>query len=444
MSSYAIRAVGLSKQYQVYDRPHDRIVHMFKKSDQNFGRVFHALHDVSFQVARGETVALIGRNGSGKSTLLQILAGTLHPSAGTAEINGRIAALLELGSGFNPEFTGRENVIMNAEILGLSREQINSRMDELIAFAELGSFIDQPVKTYSSGMYVRLAFSVQVFSEPDVLIVDEALSVGDVFFQQKCFAHIRKLRDKGTSLLFVSHDMAAVRNLCDRALLLESGHVVFDGSPDEAVSRYYNRGSKVRTTSGADGAFHLSEGNDESSADKTLEADAKARQRRDDIIAHDILRTSKSRHGSGDLVMIAARLLNEQGEDSFSIALQGEVTIDVLVRANCPIESPSVGIHIYDRMNNLIFAAGTRQKLAEMPALAPGEELTVTLKVRANLQPGEYTLSIGCSTPTSEGLNLGINQDRCEGLGPVQVHTDAERLLPFYGMAELPMTASFC
>ena len=194
MSDVAIRANNLSKVYHVYERPRDRLMQMVAGWRRNYFTEFSALHNASFEIMRGEAVGIIGRNGGGKSTLLQIIAGTLYPSSGTAEVRGRIAALLELGSGFNPEFSGRENVYLNGKILGLSKQEIDYRFNDIVDFSEIADFIDRPVKTYSSGMFVRLAFSVQVFSQPEILIVDEALSVGDVFFQQKCFNHIRELQ----------------------------------------------------------------------------------------------------------------------------------------------------------------------------------------------------------------------------------------------------------
>jgi lipopolysaccharide transport system ATP-binding protein len=200
---------------------------------------FFALRNVSFEVSRGSAVGIVGRNGSGKSTLLQVICGTLTPTSGSVTARGRIAALLELGSGFNPEFTGLENVFLNGAVLGLSRERVESRLDEILAFADIGPFAEQPVKTYSSGMRMRLAFAVQVAVEPEVLIVDEALGVGDEAFQQKCFARLRKLRDAGTTLLFVSHDAGTVLSLCDRAVLLDQGSLVSEGAPKEVIARYH-------------------------------------------------------------------------------------------------------------------------------------------------------------------------------------------------------------
>jgi lipopolysaccharide transport system ATP-binding protein len=231
MTDIAIKVQNLSKCYHIYENPRDRLKQfvaprlqrMTWQAPKQYFREFWALKDVSFEVKKGETVGIIGRNGSGKSTLLQMICGTLTPTSGSIETNGRIAALLELGSGFNPEFTGRENVNMNASVLGLSQEEIDARFDDIIAFADIGDFIDQPVKTYSSGMYVRLAFAVVVYVDADILIIDEALSVGDAFFQAKCMSRLKHIVDIGTTILFVSHDINTVKALCSRALFLDHG-----------------------------------------------------------------------------------------------------------------------------------------------------------------------------------------------------------------------------
>jgi lipopolysaccharide transport system ATP-binding protein len=245
-SDIAISVSNISKCYQIYDSPRDRLkqfvvprLHRIagRVPKQHF-REFWALKDVSFEVKKGETVGIIGRNGSGKSTLLQIICGTLYPTNGSIQTNGRIAALLELGSGFNPEFTGRENVYLNAAVLGLSRAEIESRFDDIVAFADIGDFVDQPVKTYSSGMMVRLAFAVAINVEPEILIVDEALSVGDELFQRKCFSRIETIRAGGATILFVSHSGAQIVELCDRAVLIDAGEKLAVGLPKQIVGNY--------------------------------------------------------------------------------------------------------------------------------------------------------------------------------------------------------------
>lgn len=239
MSSDAIIEVqGLSKLFPIYDKPHHRLMQMVFGGGSRWYREFCALREIDFSIRRGETVGIVGRNGSGKSTLLQIICGTLAPSMGEVHVRGRVAALLELGAGFNPEFTGRENVYLNGTVLGLTRAEIEEKLESILAFAEIGEFIDRPVKTYSSGMYIRLAFAVAIHVEPDLLVVDEALSVGDEAFQRKCFARIERLRERGCTVLFVSHAAGTVIELCDRAILLDRGELLADGMPKAVISRY--------------------------------------------------------------------------------------------------------------------------------------------------------------------------------------------------------------
>ncbi|MGH7962843.1 MAG: ABC transporter ATP-binding protein [Candidatus Binatia bacterium] len=230
----------LGKCYQIYNKPQDRLKQTLWRGRRQFYHEFWALKDLSFLVSRGETLGIIGKNGSGKSTLLQIIAGTVTPTEGVCEVRGRVATLLELGAGFNPEFTGRENVYMNAAILGLSLSEIEARYSDIVSFAAIGEFIDQPVKTYSSGMYMRLAFAVAISVEPDILLVDEALAVGDVRFQAKCLEHMRALQQKGATILFVSHATEQVKRFCHRCLWLDEGRLVLDGEAAWVTDRYFD------------------------------------------------------------------------------------------------------------------------------------------------------------------------------------------------------------
>lgn len=237
-SDVTIKVSNVSKRYHIYEKPLDRLKQSLYRGRRQLYREFKALENVSFEVRKGETVGIIGCNGSGKSTLLQLICGTLTPSSGDIEVNGRVAALLELGAGFNPEFTGRENVFMNATLLGLSKKEIDERFEEILEFADIGDFIDQPVKTYSSGMYVRLAFAIQANVEPEVLIVDEALAVGDAQFVHRCMLRFNELQKSGTTILFVSHDANSVRNLCSRAIWLADGVVKEQGASSKVVDAY--------------------------------------------------------------------------------------------------------------------------------------------------------------------------------------------------------------
>lgn len=428
-----VSVAGLGKAYRLYAHPRDRLRQLFAFPGRRHYEEHWALRDIDFTLARGEALGIIGRNGQGKSTLLQILAGTLKPTLGRVTMNGRVAALLELGSGFNPELTGRENIRFGGMLLGMARAQVEARLEDVIAFADIGVFIDRPVKSYSTGMFVRLAFALQVFTDPDVLIVDEALAVGDIFFQQKCFARIRAMRAAGMTLVFVSHDMTAVRNLCNRALLLEGGRIAFAGVPDEAVSRFYNVARREAGTPAGPPADRLAP-----------EGGAPVQQVvgepiRAEILANDILVHARSRHGAGGLRIVAASFENEAAEHSFHVEMQQSARIHVLLRAETHVEAPAVGLHLFDRTNTLVFASGSRQRDVRLPAMHPGDELAVSLTLGLHVQSGEYTFSLGCSEPSPEGPNHGINLDRHEGLGPIVVHTDLNRTLPFYGVAELPL-----
>lgn len=243
----AIAAQDLGKCYHIYTTPRDRLKQfvnskfaaLFRKQPKKLYREFWALNQASFKVKKGESFGILGRNGAGKSTLLQILCGTLTPTSGSIEIRGRVAALLELGAGFSPEFSGRENIYLNASVLGLTAIEISERFDSICAFADIGDFIEQPVKTYSSGMFVRLAFAIAIHVEPDILIIDEALSVGDIAFQNKCILKIRELRNRGTTLLFVTHDLSTLQLICDRVAWISNGRIVKIGSPIEVCQEYY-------------------------------------------------------------------------------------------------------------------------------------------------------------------------------------------------------------
>jgi lipopolysaccharide transport system ATP-binding protein len=247
-TEFAIEVNELGKSYQIYEKPSDRLKQMLLRGNKKLYKEFWALKNTSFKIRKGETVGVIGRNGSGKSTLLQIICGTVSPTVGTVITTGRIAALLELGAGFNAEFTGRENVFLNAVILGMSHDLMEKKIPDILEFSELGDFIDQPVKTYSSGMYSRLAFSIAIHVDPEILIVDEALAVGDSRFVAKCMRRIKEIQHRGTSILFVSHDVSAVRTLCDRAIWFDKGKMIADGDVFPVTGRYMEFMFKDDTT----------------------------------------------------------------------------------------------------------------------------------------------------------------------------------------------------
>lgn len=391
------------------------------------GRDVHALHPLSFTIRRGEAVGIIGRNGSGKSTLLQLIAGILQPTSGSITSEGRISALLELGSGFNPEFTGRENVYLNGSILGLTAREIDARFDQIAAFADIGDFIEEPVKTYSSGMIMRLAFAVAVTVQPDILIVDEALSVGDVFFTQKCFTRIREILDGGATLIFVSHDTAAVQNLCTRGLLLHQGQLIHDGPPEECVSRYFGLHQPAAV------ATPLANSGPSSAVNEQVRAA---------LHQANLLPKARSRHGDRRIEVLAAAVLDARGQPTMEFEMMHWATVRLHLRANGPVNRPSIGIQLHDRMSNLIFAAGNSQLHHAVAALTAGDELLLDFRVRLTIQPGEYTLSVDAAEQDAENPNVGHFFDRIGGLGPLIVCHHANVTLPFYGIAQLPMEIS--
>ena len=445
MSDPIISVEALTKAYRIWAHPSARLKSPLLETATKFlpprtpfrralaaraargFRDFYALREVSFSVRRGEATGIIGRNGSGKSTLLQLIAGTLTPTAGRVDVQGRVSALLELGSGFNPDFTGRENVYLNGAILGLSRRQIDARYPAIAAFAEIDEFLDQPVKTYSSGMMMRLAFAVAVNVDPDLLIVDEALSVGDVFFTQKCFERIREILQRGATLIFVSHDMAAVQNLCDRALLLHHGRLAFDGRPDDCVARYFSLHQPAAGPAPAVAGGHPP-------------VAAEVRQL---LAAHDLLPAARSRHGNRRLEFVAATVLDAHGSPARDFEMMQKACLRVHLRAREDVPRPSTGIQIFDRMANLVFAAGTTQLQFPLPALPAGSEIILDFKITLSLYPGEYTLGLDAAEADLENPNLGNFYDRVGGLGPITVRRSQPGVFPFYGIAQLPMEIAY-
>ncbi len=373
----AIRADNLGKCYQIYDQPLDRLKQSLWRARRRFYREFWALKDCSFEIRKGETVGIIGSNGSGKSTLLQMICGTLNPTEGTLQVNGQIAALLELGAGFNPEFTGRENVYMNAAIMGLSRAEIDSRYDAIAAFADIGAFIEQPVKTYSSGMYVRLAFAVAVHVSPDILVVDEALSVGDARFQQKCMAKIRAFCRTGT-VIFVSHDTAAVTELCSRAIWIEAGKIRMDGPPKFVAEKYLQ---------------FMYEGT------SSLEPPA---LKREGDLRHDFDRGGFTPIG-GDIrqfgdrrVTIEAVRLVSQGSRNGVVYAGQACEIAIALYAHNDIATPIVGFIVKDRLGREILGDNTELIRRGLPSLAKGQRYVIAFQMDAwpNLLEGEYSLTV--------------------------------------------------
>lgn len=366
----------LSKKYPIYDSPGRKLLEFLAFRKIKLHREFWALRDISLEVSRGDAVGIIGVNGSGKSTLLQVVAGILLQNAGVCRVDGRVAALLELGAGFNPEFTGRENVYMSGAISGFTRQEMADRFDDILEFAEIGDFIDQPVKTYSSGMFVRLAFAVAIHADPDILIVDEALSVGDMIFQHRCINRIRKLQKAGKTILFVTHDLSALTQFCNRAVLLDGGRKVCEGEPEEVANRYralvFER--ERREAGSGSGKVALEE-------EKGLPLVSSI------PYVHD-------RFGEGRAELLGIILHDDSGQVISDVRAGQQVNILISARFLEETEFPIVGVTIRDRMGTEIAATNTTYEGAELPAQREGTVITVRLRMKVpNIRPGSYSIS---------------------------------------------------
>jgi lipopolysaccharide transport system ATP-binding protein len=396
----ALEVTAISKCYRLYDKPYDRLKHaiyphvdkLFRRPPKNYARDFWALRDVSFEVKKGETVGIIGPNGSGKSTLLQIIAGTLDATQGAIKVNGRVAALLELGSGFNPDFTGRENVYMNAAIQGFSNREIDEKFDEIVAFADIGDFMDQPVKVFSSGMYVRLAFAVSVAVMPDVLVVDEALAVGDMAFQAKCMGHIRKMIESGATVLFVSHDISVVKALCNRCLYLEEGHVVKYGKSVDVTGLYVARSHlQINSILSTDPSTET-----KSSFNLTHQG---INVRTDAVVNFG---PATSRYGDGRVTVLDVKLLGRAGipTEQLELGESFEIQISVLIRADLP--NIAWGYSMRDLKGQMLIGMmSTSDQRLRPVAVKAGDSFVFSIKGTNPLQAGVYTLAVGIELPVA-------------------------------------------
>ncbi len=351
---------NVSKLYKLYRRPADRLREALPFTTRQLHTDFWALRDIGFQVEKGQTLALVGPNGSGKSTLLQIVAGILQPTQGRVVTRGRIAALLELGAGFNPEFTGRENVFLNGEIMGLSRAEIERAMPSIESFAEIGEFIERPVKEYSSGMYVRLAFATAIHVDPEILIVDEALAVGDAVFANRCVRKFEELRERKITVLFVSHDLGLVKQLSNRAILLLNGRIEAEGTPSDVINRYIGL---------------------------VLEKQQSQQQKQERFGA-------SYRHGDGVSEILGVELLNSQGAPANTICGGESVTVRVRSRFHQDARDPMVGILIRNRIGMDVYGTNTRIEKKHLGSYAAGEEIEVDFRFDCWLTPQQYTLTV--------------------------------------------------
>lgn len=390
MSAPSVTVTNLSKLYLLYDRPQDRLKQtILGRLGHNFAKTFWALQDVSFEMQPGEVLGIVGRNGSGKSTLLQIIAGILQPTHGQVQLSGRLAALLELGAGFNPEFTGRENIILNGSILGISEKEMHVRMNDIIEFAQIGQFLDQPVKLYSSGMFVRLAFAIATSVDPQVLIVDEALAVGDAYFQQKCFRRMQEFKRSGKSILFVSHDGSAIKSLCDRALWLENGQVSMIGKPENVVTSY------LASLFGF-GVHTLDSGSDSSSPPTSVDARDSLSQIAN--LYETVIPNVNRRFGNGAAQILGIGLYDASGNPIASVQQNQTIQIRVSARYLANVKSPVFGYILRNRNGLDLASTNTDMENVHLPPGQPGQVQTVRFLVQLPiLSPGSYVLTIGIS-----------------------------------------------
>ena len=411
MTDVAIRAENLSKAYKIYERDIDRLKEALHPFHKRYSKDFYALRDINFEIRRGENVGLIGRNGAGKSTLLKIITGVIPPTGGTIEVHGRIASLLELGAGFNPEMTGIENIYMNGVLVGHSREVMDAKLDDIVSFADIGDFINQPVKTYSSGMFARLAFAVNAFVEPDILIIDEALSVGDAFFQSKCMDKMRTMIDGGVTVLFVSHDTFAVKNLCQRAFWIQSGEILMDAPAGEVVEAYRDSIIEARRTLGTKPNESFQAMVEE------LRTDSRkvAKKNPDVAITAESLAANREifqknaayqRLQDGRAEFDNIQLLNLDGEPVSEVIFGQEVILRMVVRFNSDIEFLGMGYHI--RNLNGVDLVYTDSRFNDVKAIFDarrGEIYVVDWRFKIELRQETYNFACVISTPVDESLD---------------------------------------
>lgn len=439
----AIRVHDLGKCYRVYDRPQDRLKEYVlprlpairSLSRKSWSKEFWALRNVSFEVARGETLGIIGRNGSGKSTLLQLICGTLDPSRGSIEVNGRVGALLELGAGFNPEFTGLENVYLGASLYGLSREETDRRLDRIAAFADIGDFLQRPVKTYSSGMYVRLAFALVAHIDADILVIDEALAVGDAYFVQKCMRFLRSFMERGT-LLFVSHDLGAVANLCDRAILLRQGRVETSGEPKVVLEHYLaslcaEAGEVAEIADGLSDAPSIPNGHRDAAILPVVTNGSSLRSQFQ-VLGFD---AGSSGFGTGRARIVSVKLQDQDGGD-LTVASGGMmVNLQIICAAAATIDRPIIGFQLKDRLGQAIFGENTflNYRFNSLVVSAGGE-------VEANfefsmpfLPTGDYSFSVAIAEGSQE---THVQHHWLHDALMISVHASSAS----FGLVGVPMT----
>ena len=393
MGETTIQVDHVSKVYRLYEKPRDRIKEAFSLSRKVYYKEHYALQDISFSVCRGETVGIIGVNGAGKSTILKIITGVLNPTEGNVTVNGRISALLELGAGFNMEYTGIENVYLNGTMIGFSREEIDKKLDDILAFADIGDFVYQPVKTYSSGMFVRLAFAVAINIDPEILIVDEALSVGDAFFQVKCYHKFEEFKRQGRTILFVSHDLGSIQKYCDRVVLLDKGRKLAEGAPKDMIDLYKKVMVGLETPNAVAGA----------EAPKALGPEAAPGEPATDIPDGQLWRsymeenTKCSAYGNGAATILDYCVMDQKGRITNVLGANEAYTVRMKVQFHQRLSEPVFALTLRDKQGTDICGTNTMYEDFNTGEVKDRDIRVISFTQQMNLKGGEYLLCLGCT-----------------------------------------------
>ena len=396
MSETAIKIEHLTKIYKIFDKPTDRVKEALNPFGKRYSRDFYALNDLNLEIKKGETVGIIGKNGAGKSTLLKIITGVLTPTSGTLQVNGKIASLLELGAGFHPEMTGIENIYLNGTVMGYTKEEMDGRLQEIVDFADIGDFINQPVKMYSSGMFARLAFAVNAFVDPDILIVDEALSVGDIGFQSKCYRKFRELRENGVTILLVTHDLGAVLQFCNKAIFLVNGSKYGEGDAKTVVDLF-----KKFLADNAKG-IATSKENVTDVENRSCNTKATAEVWKDQYTKNE----SMLEYGDKLLEFVDYKITNQENEMTTVLKNYEDVKISVKIRANKTVENPIVAFSIKDIKGTELVGSNTFIKDFDLGIMQEGQTYVVSFEQKLPLRIGKYTLSLGCTKYVTDDLHV--------------------------------------
>lgn len=416
----AIRVNSVSKTYKMYATPVDRLKDLFRKqTSEGSQQTFTALNEVSFVVKKGDTVGIVGKNGSGKSTLLQIIAGTVTPSHGNVDIYGKVVALLELGSGFNPEFTGRENVYLNASMFGIDRGAIEKKFAEIENFADIGEHIDQPVKTYSSGMFARLAFSVAINMEPDILIIDEILAVGDAAFQAKCVSKMRQLKEKGVSLLFVSHSVDAIKSMCNSAVLLSHGNLIATGT-SEMITNHYLAMIRDEMNKYA---------SDDSSESREIEISAEFESKQS---------TGVFKYGSGLVSFSNVQMINSKGEVVKAYEFGEEATLLCEIISQDDLDNINLSFLVRDITGIDLFGSTMFDEKTPLVSLGKGMRKSIYFKFPVWLRQGSYSISVAVNRVTNPDYSDVFLYEQIDGASAFEVIRKLER--PVHYKVHLPIS----